>query len=97
MPTIVTLLIVGVALLPKFLTLELQTCKNVKSGNHLCKKNDQPYDKTKIPGELPLILHPVLDIYDVLDVDEEKNLITIYIQISIGWIDPGLSYHNNSM
>ena len=88
-----------VFVLPSSISLELLSCNDTRkdsSSNYLCKIKDN-YDKNKVPGILPLILHPVLDIFDVIEVDEVHSLVTIYLQISVGWIDPGLLYRDETM
>ena len=76
---------------------ELISCNNGSNvGDFICKINEN-YDKTRIPGKLPLNLHPVLDIHDILEVNEVEGLVTIYLTISVGWIDEGLLYKNRSM
>ena len=81
------------------LTLELIACNdsNVTMIQHdyICK-NDQNYDKTKLPGTLPLILESNLFIRDVTKVNEEDNSITLHAIFNVLWIDPGLSLVENS-
>ena len=82
------------------LTLELKTCSDsnftIKQHDYICK-NDPNYDKTKVPGTLPLILDSWLYITDITEVNEEDNSITLHAWIAIEWIDPGLSYVKKSM
>ena len=71
--------------------LELVKCSDLKQKDQLCAKADN-YDKTKVPGTIPTKLTPVMNIYDVTEVDEYKNSVTIYVQIIVKWIDERLSY-----
>ena len=82
------------------LTLELITCSDsnvtIIKQDYICK-NDPNYDKTKVPGTLPLILESKLYIRDVTKVNEEDNSITLHTWINFVWIDPGLSFVKNTM
>ena len=82
------------------LTLELIACNDsnvtIMQHDYICK-NDPNYDKTKVPGTLPLILDSWIDIIDVTKVNEELNSITLHAWFFIQWTDPGLSYVKNSM
>ena len=82
------------------LTLELITCSDsnvtIIQHDYICK-NDQNYDKTKLPGTLPLILESSLWIRDVTKVNEEDNSITLHTWINVVWNDPGLSFVKNPM
>ena len=71
--------------------LELVKCSDLEQKDQLCAKADN-YDKTKVPGTIPTKLTPVMNIYDVTEVDEYKNSVTIYVQIIVKWIDERLSY-----
>ena len=80
------------------LTLELIACNDsnvtIMQHDYICK-NDPNYDKTKVPGTLPLILESNLIIRDVTKVNEEDNSITLHAWINVKWIDPGLSLVKN--
>ena len=82
------------------LTLELKICSDsnftITQHDYICK-NDQNYDKTKLPGTLPLILESNLFIRDVTKVNEEDNSITLHTWINVVWNDPGLSFVKNPM
>ena len=65
------------------------------TGDYICKVNSN-YDKTKVPGTLPLILGSEIWIYDITEVDEIHNSITLQAWIALVWTDPGLSYINKS-
>ena len=80
------------------LSLELISCNdsNVSiQGDYICKI-DPNYDKTKIPGTLPLILDSRIYITDITEVNEEDNSITLHAIFNVIWIDPGLSLVENS-
>ena len=62
------------------LALGLVSCNdsNVSiQGDYICKI-DPNYDKTKIPGTLPLILDSWIYITDITEVNEEDNSITLH-------------------
>ena len=73
-----------------------QSWATLLKGDHICKIEDN-YDKAKVPGIAPLILDSWIFIYDVTDVNEVDNSITIYMWLSFYWTDPGLSYKKKSM
>ena len=80
------------------LTLELIACNDsnvtIMQHDYICK-NDPNYDKTKVPGTLPLILESNLIIRDLTKVNEEDNSITLHAWINVKWIDPELSLVKN--
>ena len=78
--------------------LKLVACDDTNhtmTGDYICKVN-QNYDKTKVPGTLPLILDSHIWIYDITEVDEIHNSITLQGWIALAWSDPNLSYVNKS-
>ena len=82
------------------LALKLISCndteyKLTQTGDYICKVN-QNYDKSKVPGILPLILGSTIAIDEVSEVDETHNSITIHAYITFWWTDPDLSYVKNS-
>ena len=81
---------------PGIEALELVKCEDLKQKNQLCAKDDN-YDKTKVPGTIPTKLTPLMNIYDVTEVNEYKNSVTIYVQIIVKWIDERLSYEQKDI
>ena len=69
---------------------ELKTCK-VSPHDQLCKVEEY-YDKSKVPGSLPLTLFPSFNILQVAEVDLIEGSITIFMELIISWPDPNITY-----
>ena len=73
---------------------ELKHCKNA-SHDQICKLQDD-YDKTKVPGSLPLTLSPsTTNIFEVTEVNVIEGSITVDLLLAVGWHDENLSYKPN--
>ena len=76
--------------------IELTPCKTAPY-NHLCKLQDD-YDKTKVPGNLPLTLTPfTANIMDVTEVNVIEGYITICLLLLIDWKDPNLTFNPTNL
>ena len=96
----IVIFIISCSLIVHSFALKLISCndteyKLTQTGDYICKVN-QNYDKSKVPGILPLILDSYIVIYEVSEVDETHNSITFHAYISFSWTDPDLSYVKNS-
>ena len=73
--------------------MELKTCKNTPE-NQLCKVQEF-YDKTKVPGRIPITLTPaIFDILEVAEVNVIERSMTVYIRLIVGWDDRNLDFSN---
>ena len=63
------------------LTFEEETiCKTVKV-----------YESNEVPEPHPLILAPTFTLHDIVEVDDEKNSLTILVDVSVEWNDTRLT------
>ena len=79
----------------QYWSLELQTCRNAPP-DQVCKLVDD-YDKNVVPGNLPIILNPFVDIQEVVEIDTFKGTMTVLLTIGAYWSDPNLSYKPETM
>ena len=74
-------------------SVELKTCNNTPE-NQLCKVQEF-YDKTKVPGMIPITLIPVtLDILEVAEVNVIERSMSVYLRLVVDWEDDNLAYNN---
>ena len=74
-------------------SVELKSC-NSSLENQLCKLQ-QFYDKTKVPGRIPITLTPsIFDILEVSEVNIIERSMTVYLRLAVGWEDRNLSFIN---
>ena len=64
--------------------------------NYICQL-DKVYDKTNVPGLLPLHLNLWIQILDVTEINEIEHSITIFLRLHVFWNDPGISYRNQTL
>ena len=68
----------------------LQKCnKTIK--DRLCFKGDS-YNKNVIPKPLPCKIQPSLFMRDVFNIDDEKDTITMSLEVTIAWFDTRLDF-----
>ena len=68
---------------------EIKTCVDRVFTSQLCT-TDSEYSVFNPPKPWPLVLNPMVDIKDVIDIDEEKQTMTVYIYMSLSWADDSL-------
>ncbi len=73
--------------------MELNSCRNTPD-NQLCKVKEN-YDKTKVPGIVPLTLTPsILDILEVAEVNVIERSMSVYLRLVVDWEDDNIAYNN---
>ena len=83
---------------------KVNTCADRVFTSQLCT-TDSEYSIFNPPKPWPLVLNPMVDIKDVIDIDEEKQTINLYIYMSLSWTDdslkvispPGTRYVHNQI
>lgn len=91
MSTLLRILVTLVFLFNPCFAFELENCKN-SSYDELCKFHED-YDKTKVPGSDTLYLTPeIINIFEVTEVNEIEETITLFLQLAVDWSDENLSY-----
>ena len=74
-------------------SVELKSC-NSTLENQLCKLQEF-YDKTKVPGSIPITLTPaIVDILEVSEVNVIERSMTVYLRLVVDWEDLNLSFSN---
>ena len=74
-------------------SVDLKSC-NSSLENQLCKQQEF-YDKTKVPGNIPITLRPtIFDILEVSEVNVIERSMTVYLRLAVGWEDRNLSFIN---
>ena len=90
---VITLILLS--LLQHCWSMELKSCSNAKH-DEICTVVAN-YDKSKIPGNLPLTLSPKFDINEIVEVNGVEGFITILMWLEVGWEDRHLSYKPKQM
>ena len=74
-------------------SVKLKPCNNTPE-NQLCKVQEF-YDKTKVPGRIPISLTPAtFDILEVAEVNVIERSMTVYLRLIVGWDDGDLAFSN---
>ena len=68
---------------------KIKTCVDRVFTSQLCT-TDSEYSIFYPPKPWPLALNPTVDIKDVIDIDEEKQTMTLYVYMSLSWTDDSL-------
>ena len=70
---------------------KLKLCSEKSERPQICKM-DESYVNNDPPEPHPATVYPVLDIYDITEIDEADQTVTIFADILISWEDPGISF-----
>ena len=75
----------------------LKNCKDELRANHICKNFDN-YDATQLPETNSgfVLLNSSIVIYDVTDVNEIDQSVSLYFKITFSWFDLGLNTSNKN-
>ena len=71
---------------------DLKLCSQPTNVTKLCKKMGN-YKANSAPKPWPVIVTPIVDLKNVLDVDQDKKSLTIYVYLITQWIDPEIFVH----
>ena len=69
----------------------LVLCSETVSALQLCKR-EKSYKPNAIPKPTPRPIDIIIDLKDIIDIDHERNLLTVYTYIIVQWTDPEISY-----
>ena len=72
------------------LCLKLELCNNAPY-DQLCKVKEN-YDKREVPGSLPLIMIPSIDILEFSEINFLEGTITIILSLTVMWEDRNIAY-----
>ena len=70
----------------------LELCSNPTKITKLCKKEDD-YKANSAPKPWPVNVTPIINIKDVLEIDQGKKSMTIYVYLITYWFDPEIYVH----
>ena len=94
----IIILLLIVRLVPLYAS-SVRICKDETKVNHVCKLQED-YDLAKVPQfnkTTALTLTPIkIEIFDITDLNEEKQTITVNMMIQMKWQDVGLSMSNGT-
>ena len=68
----------------------LKLCSEEVDVTQICKKSNE-FRPNSIPAPLPIPLNLTVDLKNIIKIDDENNLMTVYIYIVTEWLDPNLS------
>ena len=69
----------------------LRSCSEKHEIQEVCFSGKKAYD---IP--FPIVLDTDLHLKEIIEVNEDKNSVSLFIDLWTLWTDPGLSLSNNS-
>ena len=64
--------------------------------NFICFKNKFTFWPTESNTIIPLIVDSDIVIFDVTDIDETGNSISLYMQLGLTWLDEGMKMMRNN-
>ncbi len=73
----------------------LKLCSELSEKLKICKMSES-YVNNDPPEPQPATVHPVLDIYDITEINEADQTLTIFADILISWEDPGISFTDSN-
>ena len=70
----------------------LKTCEDEEKENYVCKI-DKNYNNALVPqeGNKPLVLDSNLEIFDITNVDENGQTLTVLMKVTFSWKDDRLA------
>ncbi len=91
--------VLGIALLVASIELSSSTmkiCSEPSTKDKLCQMN-QDYSHNEPPMPHPAEVEVVVDVYDISEINEELQTLTMFADIIISWNDPEVSVSSESM
>ena len=70
----------------------LELCSKPTKITKLCKKEEN-YKANSAPKPWPVNVTPIINIKDVLEIDQVKKSMTIYVYLITYWLDPEVYVH----
>ena len=71
----------------------LDFCNTKTNITKLCKKSGD-YAPNKVPKPWPTLVTPYVDLKSVIDVNENKKTMTVYLYLVTYWYDQEISVNN---
>ena len=71
---------------------DLRNCSKLHTKPAICFKNETSYS-----NPIPTVLNVVLDLKDIIEIDEERNSISIQMELWTFWNDPSLALSNGEI
>ena len=72
---------------------DLDFCNTKTNLTKLCKKSGH-YRPNLVPKPWPTMVTPYVDLKSVIDVDENKKTMTVYLYLVTYWFDQEISVNN---
>ncbi len=92
-------IVFGIAILVAFIGLAssaMKLCSETSTKDKLCQMN-QDYFHNEPPKPHPAEVEVVVDVYDISEINEELQTLTLFADIIISWTDPEVSVSSDSM
>ena len=70
----------------------LRNCSRPHTKPTICFKNETDYS-----NPIPTVLDVVLNLKDIIEIDEERNSISIQMELWTFWNDPSLALSNGEI
>ncbi len=72
--------------------LTLKHCSDNVTLTQLCRLGDEYRTPVEFLSQLPIHVHPSMDIYDVTDVSVDDHSVTIHAEFKVLWNDSSISF-----
>ena len=69
----------------------LKSCSEKHDKLEICLKGKEEYSKP-----FPVVLYSELYLREIIEINEEKNSISVQLYLQFAWYDPSLSLSNTS-
>ena len=69
----------------------LRSCSEKHEKQEVCFRGKEAYD-----NPFPIVLDTDLHLKEIIEINEDKNSVSLFIDFWTLWTDPGLSLSNNS-
>ena len=70
-------------------------CSEEKKPNQICKINEN-YDRLEIPAK-EFHMNCSISVYDLVEINEVKHSITLYMNVKLMWYDKRLNVSNGTI
>ena len=70
----------------------LESCSQITNVTKLCRKNAD-YNPWAAPKPWPTNVTPTVDLKNVIDVDQDKKSLTVYLYLITYWYDSEIFVH----
>ena len=75
----------------KEISANLRSCSEKHEKQEVCFRGKEAYD-----NPFPIVLGTDLHLKEIIEISEDKNSVSLFIDLWTLWTDPGLGLSNNS-